>query len=77
MKKLFFLSVIFLTATASFFLSCNENKGGSGKPYTLKMRMKKGDKFGQDMEVKMNMTMNLAGKEMGMDMGLTALLHLK
>jgi len=49
--------------------SCNSKKGGSGEAYVLKMRLAKGDKFGQDLDMNMKMAFSVQGQKMDMSMG--------
>jgi hypothetical protein len=52
----------------SFLLVSCKQKGGSGEAYTLKMRLTKGDKFAQDLDMNMKMGMSIMGQNMDMNM---------
>ena len=49
-------------------VSCNSNK--SSEAYLLKMRLRKGDKFAQDLDMSMKMSMRVMEKDMNMNMGI-------
>jgi hypothetical protein len=75
MKKLLWLS-----AAALFMLSCNNNKksssgggGGalaSGDAVALKLNLKPGESFNQNMKMDMNMNMEVMGQKMDMKMNI-------
>ena len=50
----------------SFFTACNS--GGSGEAYTIKMRLKPGDTFSQDIKMNMSTSMTMMGQSMNMKM---------
>lgn len=67
MKKLLFsLPVISLVLVS--ILSCNQQ--GSGEAYTLKMRLAKGDSFRQELDMDMDMSFEMMGQKITMDMGI-------
>jgi carbon monoxide dehydrogenase subunit G len=50
------------------FSACNSNSGGaSGEAYSIKMRLKEGDKFAQNMNMKMNMQAAVINMNMNME----------
>jgi hypothetical protein len=65
MKKLLF-NLVLLGGLVSFLASCK-----SGEAYTIKMRLKDGDNFEQQLKMNMNMNMSMMGKSMDMKMGIT------
>ncbi|HUR66872.1 MAG TPA: DUF6263 family protein [Chitinophagaceae bacterium] len=67
MKK-YLLLLTLLISTNLLFISCNNKGGGSGEAYHLKMRLATGDKFGQGMDMKMNIGVDMAGLNMDMIM---------
>jgi uncharacterized protein DUF6263 len=71
-KKLLFVPVCFVTLFF-FYPACKNKKGGSGEAYSLKMRLNKGDKFGQEMDMNMDMDFTVAGQRMAMKMGMKGL----
>lgn len=65
MKKIF-SALITATFLLSFFSACNS--GGSGEAYTIKMRLKPGDTFSQDVKMNMSTSMTMMGQSMNMKM---------
>lgn len=70
MKKIF-LPVLFYSLVF-FVVSCNQK--GNGEAYTLKMRLAKGDKFSQEMDTKLDMSFDMMGQPMDMNMTMNGLL---
>ncbi|MEI9809672.1 MAG: hypothetical protein WDO16_18415 [Bacteroidota bacterium] len=69
MKKQLFISLFSICMAAVLLSSCKQ-KGGSGEAYTLKMRLSKGDKFGQEMDMDMKMQFEMMGQNMSMNMNM-------
>lgn len=68
MKKII-LPVLFCSIVF-FIVSCNQK--GSGEAYTLKMKLVKGDKFSQEMDTKLDMSFDMMGQPMDMNMTMNA-----
>jgi len=72
MKKIILPVLLFSLASSLFFVSCNQK--GSGEAYTLKMKLAKGDKFSQEMDTKLDMSFDMMGQPMDMNMTMNGLL---
>lgn len=66
MKKI--TAALLIAITTMGMISCNSGK--SGDSYVLKMRLNKGDKFGQDMKMDMDMNITAMGMTKDMKMGM-------
>ena len=64
-------SAVIVFSLCFLFISCkSKDKGGSGPAYSIKMRLAKGDKFGQDMDMGMDMGIKMPGMDMNMKMNM-------
>src|SRR5687767_7158273 len=64
MTKRLFLALVSISIIA---FSCNQS---SGDPHTLKMRLAKGDVFTQELDMDMDVSMDMMGQNMKMEMGM-------
>jgi hypothetical protein len=62
------LSWLLLSALMVGLLSGSCKQNGSGQAYALKMRLNKGDKFNQDMDMDLKMNFEVAAQKLAMDM---------
>jgi len=69
MRKIFLVTLVQAFTWTILFSACDNKGGGSGEAYSIKMRLKEGDRFGQDMNMKMNMQAAIINMNMTMETG--------